>query len=284
MYNPGVEEKMKKEAPSSRRRLPALPVCLTAAVLLAALTAGLSLFVLSGSGGVYADPELLRNFLPSDWLNLTAGVLFPAAGLILMLLRRPAGLPVLAGALFHGFYLNFPYLVAVPADGLFVFRLILTAGCLSALAGLLLSAKPSPELRNRASAGAVRFSGTVLILLGALVLFRQAGLALKAATGTGVVLPADLALWIDDLVFAVPAMLLSGILLLRRHPLGETAGAAMLLAYGILSLELIPFLFIRAGLGSPPPAPADLAVLGFMGALCLVPFFLLLKPGKSRKY
>jgi len=273
---------MKNEQSPSRRKFPALPVCLVSSAVLTGLTAGLSLLILLGSGAVYTDPELLRNFLPSDWLNLTAGVLFPAAGLILILLRRPSGLPVLSGALFHGFYLNFPYLVAVPADGLFVPRLILTAGCLSVLVGLLRVERPSPELRNRASSGAVRFSGIVLILLGALVLFRQAGLALKAAAGGGAVLPADLALWIDDLVFAVPAMLLSGILLLRRRPLGHTAGAAMLLAYGILSLELIPFLYIRTGLGGAPPVPGDLAVLGFMGALCLVPFFLLLRPGKNR--
>jgi hypothetical protein len=127
----------------------------------------------------------------------------------------------------------------------------------------------APRLSRRVPA---RLTAVILLALGVLILFRQGALAIGALSAQTSVLPPEIALWFADLSAAVPALLLAGIFLLRKKPAGFVFGGGLLIAYGILSLALVPLMLIQAAMKHVPADIAGIAVVLVMAALCLVPF------------
>jgi hypothetical protein len=82
-----------------------------------------------------------------------------------------------------------------------------------------------------------------------------------------------------DLTIEVPALLLGGILIWRRTPLGYAAGAGLLLQFGLTPLALASGMVLQ---GVVTDSGVDLAVVGVL-AFAIVAFAPLVYFGRARK-
>jgi hypothetical protein len=83
--------------------------------------------------------------------------------------------------------------------------------------------------------------------------------------------PSEDHVWNADLAVEVPAVLVGGVLLWRRRPLGYVAGAGLLLQYGLTPIGLAASMALRSILtGSPLDVVTTIALLVF-GAVSFVP-------------
>jgi hypothetical protein len=104
-----------------------------------------------------------------------------------------------------------------------------------------------------------RVAGAILVGLALLTLAQDASGALMTAmtkmaalTGGASLDPVARHVWIADLAFNAPAVLVGGVLLWRRSPLGYVAGAGLLLQYGLTPLALIMGMALQAVLTTTP--------------------------------
>lgn len=221
---------------------------------------------------IYPTDELLLSFVPSDAFNLVVGL--PILLGLMLLARRGKliGLLCWPGALFYVLYMYVPYVIGVPFNVLFLPYLVLVT--LSACTLIDLVASIDGEVVRQRLTGFVpaRISGGILVGLAILIIVRQVAVIVTALAGQTPVDAVELSSWIADFVVAVPVLLVGGILLWRRDPLGYVAGAGLLLGYGVLALSVIPFFVLQARYtGSPIDVSGVVAVL-VMAALCFVPF------------
>jgi hypothetical protein len=112
-----------------------------------------------------------------------------------------------------------------------------------------------------------RTTGGILLALATLIILRQIALIAAAVASQAPVAPPELAQWIDDFAVACPMLIAVGVELWRRKALGYVGGGGLLLAYGVLSLSLMPTM-----LAVSPVDLAGVVIVGVMAALCFVPF------------
>ncbi len=67
-------------------------------------------------------------------------------------------------------------------------------------------------------------------------------------------------------------MFIGGFFLWKKKPLGYVVGAGLFIAYGILSLGLIPFLAIQSHLKNTSIDLLAIVILIVMAVICLIPF------------
>jgi hypothetical protein len=132
-------------------------------------------------------------------------------------------------------------------------------------------------VRQRLS-GAVpeRIAAGALAGLGALFFLRVIGVLVQALVSKTPMAEAERALHVADLVIA-PALVVGGVLLWRREPLGYVAGMGLLFQTSMLFIGLIALLLLQPLLTAAPFLPVDTIVVFAMGLVCFVPFALFLR-------
>jgi hypothetical protein len=164
------------------------------------------------------------------------------------------------------------YLVGAPFSALFLAYVALVA--LSAFATIgMVSALDGDAVREQlARAVPARTVGAVLAILALLTLAQDAASVLTAArAGEGATSPIARPVWTADLALEVPVVLMGGVLLWRRTPLGYVAGAGLLVQYGLTPLALAASIVLQAFvMGSPTDVGMVIGVLVF-GVVCFAP-------------
>jgi hypothetical protein len=233
-----------------------------------ALTSAISLV---DQDTIYPTSELLQSFIASDVINISIGIPVLLVSMWLARNGKLAGLLCWPGVLFYVLYTYIPYLLAVPFNVLFVPYLMLVT--LSIYALISLAMRIDGELLRQQLAGRVplKRSAGVLIALVLIVVVRQAARIIAVQTGQMAVDPAEIPMWIDDFMVAVPLMLIAGTQLWRDKPIGYILGPGLLLGYGLLALGLIPFFVLQAHENSLPFDVAGTVTVLIMAVLCFIP-------------
>jgi hypothetical protein len=220
------------------------PVCayllsLTIAVLVAAT----SMLGLAASGVYQRDPVpafgiatsaggvLVPGFAAHDLFNLMA--IAPLLLVTLWFARRGRSEARLLwpGVLFYTLYTYMVALVGSPFGALFVVHGALVVASASTILVLLTQAQGVTRV-----ALAPRAVGGILIALAALTAAQDlTGVLVSAQSGAE---PLGRRVWTADFVLEIPALLIGGVLLWRRLPLGYAAAPGLLLQFGLTPLAL----------------------------------------------
>jgi hypothetical protein len=231
-----------------------------ASIAVALVLAAVSVLgLIFGSRGLYGDPAsalgptestagiLVPGFLGHDAFNLfivvpllIALMWFEARGSTVALLLWP-------GALYYVVYTFAIYQGGAPFSALFLLYVALvavSAFTTIALVGELAEPVLDDQLQRAILA---RVVGGLLIALAIATLGQDVS-GVLATVGTGGAAPDVVArpVWSADLCIEVPAMLIGGVLLWRRHPLGYIGGVGLLLQYGLTPLALAWSLALQA--------------------------------------
>lgn len=223
---------------------------------------------------VYREQSLKESFLPNDVANLGFAVPVLIVALLLTIRGRVSGLLLWTAGLFYVLYVYVPYLLAVPFAPLFVVYLLLVSLSLSTLLGLLANISSDYVAERLAAAFPARLGGGILMGLALFVALVQGAEIGKGLTAQAPPPVQTISLWIADVVFAIPALAVSGILLWKKNTLGYVAGPAILIAYGLLSLGVVPLALIQASLKGKPADLSVIVVVTVMALICLLPFLL----------
>ena len=231
-----------------------------ASVVIAVLLAGVSaLGLMFGSAGLYGDPAsalgpsvattgiLVPGFLGQDAFNLF--VVTPLLVCLLWLARRGSSVALLLwpGALYYVLYTFAIYQGGAPFSVLFLFYVALAA--LSGFTTIaLVGALAEPVLNEQLEpAVSARVLGGLLVALAVVTVGQDVSGAVTAAlAGSAPLVAAARPVWSADLCIEVPAVLIGGVLLWRRHPLGYISAAGLLLQYGLTPLALAWSLALQA--------------------------------------
>jgi hypothetical protein len=199
------------------------------------LTAGIA----TSTGGI-----LVPAFYAHDLLNIA--VALPLVLATLWAARRGSlvGLLLWPGALFYVLYTYTQYLLGVPFGPLFLAYVLLVV--LSAYTTFVLLATIDGDGVRRRLAVPARTIGGILVALALLTIGQDASGALTTALAGGATLePMARHIWTADLVLEAPAVLAGGVLLWRGRPLGYTAGAGLLLQFGLTPVVLAAILALQ---------------------------------------
>lgn len=271
---------------ATQQRLPvkgSLTLATIFSLIVALLMAGVSAAGLLNPAAFYPADDLLTAFAPNDAVNVAVGVPLLLIALWLARRGRLIGLLMWPGALFYIPYTYLPYLLGLPVGPLFVPYAILVALSLGTLIGLI-AAIDGEGVRQRVEARVpARLGGGILLGLGALIVLRQSGLAVSALGDPAGVDALERATWIADLLIASPALLVVGVQLWRRKPLGYAAGAGLFLAYSLLVAAIFPVVWFQTLHGGSPLGVADIVVLLVMAGLCFAPFVFFARGAADRQ-
>lgn len=182
---------------------------------------------------------------------------------------RLTGLLLWPGALFYLLYIYTFYAIGLPANALFPLYIALVALSLLTVIGLIISID-GVKVRQRLS-GFVprRASGGILIGLALLFTAIDANTIVTTLAGHEVISNQMWATWVSDLVVECPALLIGGILLWMRMPLGYAAGAGLLLQIGLLTVG-VPISFLLGDLLTGSPIDTSSAMLLIIGVIPLI--------------
>lgn len=262
---------------------PSLPIRHSLAIpyglslVIAALTAAVSVAGLLFPAVIYPTEELHRAFASNDVVNLLIGLPLLLGSLAAAWRGRLLGLLFWPGALFYVTYNALAYTVALPFSGPFVANLILALVSAYTIYRLL-SAVDAAAVREQL-AGKVheRVAGGVLIGLGALFFLRGIGQLVQAAAAGP-----ELAVVIADLL-TTPFWVIGGILLWRKRAWGYVSGAGLLFQGSMLFVGLLIFFILQPFVAGVPFPVGDFAVIAAMSLVCLIPFGLFLRGATARR-
>ena len=243
-----------------------------ASLITAAIIAGASIAGIVYQASIYPGETLRRWFVLNDAVNLAAGLPLLLGSLWLARRGRLIGLLCWPGALFYVLYVYTGYLIAVPFGALFPAYLALVALSAYTLIGLGASIDGRAVRERLDGRIPARTIGGILLGLAVLTILRQVATIIGALAAPSSVTAQTLASWIADLAVMCPALLITGIQMWQRKPLGYVAGPGLLLQFGVLALGLIPGLALQS-----PADAAGMVIVAVMAVICLVPFALLVR-------
>jgi hypothetical protein len=230
---------------------------------------------------LYPSDSLKNAFVPSDIVNLIAGLPLLLVSMMLVKRGKLIGLLCWPGAVLYILYIYFPYIIGVPFNNLFLPYLILISLCIYTLIGIIVCIDSNEVTRILTDAIPTKISGGILMGLAALIVLREVVLIINALINKTQIDTQELALWIHDVTIMSPVIFIGGLFLWKKHPLGYTVGAGLLITYGILSLELIPLLAIQAHLKNTYLELSTIITVGIMGIICLIPFWYFVRGSKN---
>jgi hypothetical protein len=269
--------------PSSNRRQTTLPMghsiepAYISSLIVAGLIAAVSCVgLIFGTTTFYSgDPRsvlgvttsaagvLLPGFLAHDAFNLA--VAFPLLLGSMWLTTRGSlmGLLLWPGVLFYALYTYTTYLIGAPFSLLFIAYVAIFAVATYTIIGLVTCIDPAAVHARLARAVPGRSIAVVLVALGVLT-FAQDGFGAVTAAFSGTAGPIPRQIWIADLALEVPAIVLGGILLWRRHPLGYVVAPGLLLQFGMTPAVLAAIMALQPVLtGLPVDTPTIAGLLVF---------------------
>jgi hypothetical protein len=230
-----------------------------ASLLLAALIALASAVGITwGAGGLYAGSSSVLVSRGGDAANLLLVVPILLGSRWLAGRGSLLGLLLWPGALFYALYAYVPYLVSAPFTALLFVDVALVTLSAFSLVGLVASIDGA-KVRARLAGTPARGVGGALVLIA---LLAYAGLIVEAlgalASGAG---EAGLrGHWVADWAVGTPVLLLGGVLLWRRAPLGYVAAAGLLLVSGLGGAVFAVAAGLDNLLAGPRTEPAVMAV------------------------
>jgi hypothetical protein len=244
---------------------------------IALLMAAASVAGLVARAEVYPGGELSLAFVPGDAFNLAVGLPILLGSLWLARRGRLTGLLLWPGALFYVLYAYIPYLLAVPVGVLSLPYLLLVGLSAATLIRVVRGMDGESIGRRLAPCVPARTSAAILIGLGVLIIGRQGAGIVAALAGRGPVESLEVATWVADFCVAAPALLVVGVGLWRRRPLGYVGAAGLFLGYALLAVSLISTLVFSAWQTDSPVDGAGVAAVLVMAALCLIPLALVVR-------
>ncbi|HVG98234.1 MAG TPA: hypothetical protein VNK05_15105 [Chloroflexota bacterium] len=266
--------------PLTRALASAYAVSLLVAALVAVVSAAGLAFRFTGLYG--ADPNaavgiiastagiLVPGFFAHDDFNLAVALPILLATLGLAKRGSLAGLLLSPGVLYYVLYTYAQYLVGAPFGPLFLAHALLVVLSAYAVIGLIASIDGDAVRARLAGAVPVRSAGGILVALGLMTLGQDAGGAIADAFVGGATLePLSRYAWTADLVLEVPAVLVGGVLLWRRHPLGYVAGAGLLLQFALTPVALAAVMALQPWLTG---TPVDVGMIAGVLIFAAVPF------------
>ena len=220
---------------------------------------------------IYPDSELLEGLMPNDVINLIVGVPILLVSIWLAWRGRLVGLLLWPGALIYTFYNYLAYIFVVPLNIIFLLGLILVTLCIYTL--ILLLAKINATMVHEKLAGKVkeRLAGGIAAVFGIFFAGRVIVMVTGALVNQTPIDSIDLAVMVSDFMIS-PAMIIGGLFLWLRKPLGYTAGLGLLFQASMLFIGLIAFMVIQPALTGAPFNLPDMLVVAVMGMVCFVPF------------
>jgi hypothetical protein len=248
----------------------------TISIMAGVLMAVVSLAGLLFQESLYPSYELRNAFLVNEMVNLIIGLPILMTSIWFAWRGNLAGLLLLPGALLYILYNYIAYLIGVPAGVLSLVYLAIVILSAYAIYDLLRRIDHKALQGHLSGAVPLRLSGWVLVILGALFIFRALGMLVQA-TMNQVGLPmSEIGVLVSDLILSA-AWVAGGVLLLRRTPLGFTSGLGLLFSGSALFIALILFLLLRPLLTGAEFPYTDVLVVFIMGMACFIPFFLYLR-------
>jgi hypothetical protein len=231
---------------------------------------------------LYPTEELRRSFLPNDVLNLVIGLPILVGSTWLARRGKLLGLLFWPGALFYVLYNSVVYAFGLPLNlGFLLWLVLLTLSGYTTI-GLVASVDGKAVQRELMGAVPERLAGGILTGLGTIFSLRVIGVLVQALLGQTPIAKAERALHVADLVIS-PALIVGGVLLWRRAPLGYVAGTGLLFQASMLFIGLIAILLLLPLLTAAPFLPLDTIVVSVMGLVCFVPFALFLRGVASKE-
>ena len=240
-------------------------------LVVVALAAGAAVAGLLNPDQFYPSEGLANALLPTDLATLF--IILPVALGSMFLARRGKliGLLCWPGAMFAILYTFLPYLLAVPFNSLWMAYLLIVPLSAAVMIGMVAGLDGNMIAARLQGSVPARVSGGILVGLAVIIILRQGNLMFSALSSQALVPPLDVSLWIADFALACTVLLTAGAQLWRRRPFGYLTGGGLLMAYGMLSLGLMPYFFCQPTTGAPLDV-AGIIIILIMAALCLIPF------------
>jgi hypothetical protein len=216
---------------------------------------------------LYADSQLVLISRGADAANLV--LLLPILLGSMWLARRGSlfGLLLWPGALFYALYAYLPYLVGAPFSWLFFVYVALVTLSAFTVIGILASVD-TEDVRRRLAGAPARGAGAALVVIS---LAAYAGLTATAvgALGDPTREAATRPLAVADWALGTPVLLLGGVLLWLRVPLGYVAASGLLLVSGLGGVLFALAAVFDNLVSGPQTDPAVIAVHLVISALSL---------------
>ncbi len=258
------------DLPIRRSLTPAYVLSLIVALLMSITALGSIVYQTT----IYPTTNLRHVFVATDTGNLLIALPLLLVSLWLTYRGKIMGLLCWPGALFYVLYVYIPYLIAVPFNWFFPAYLLLIPLSGSGIIYILANIDGAAIRRQFIDRAPARTTAGILIGLAILIILRQSLLMVTTLVNQTNVDIQELAVWIADFAVAVPLVLVSGILFWQRNPLGFVTAPALLLAYGFLSIGLVPVMVVQAHSLGTTVDITGIAVVLVMSAICLVPLAL----------
>lgn len=251
-------------------------------LLVAGLTAVVSIAGLLYQNTIYPTEELRQSFVANDVINLVIGLPILFGAIWLARHGRLTGLLIWPGSLLYSFYNYIAYIVGRPFDWLTVIFLGIVV--LSAYAAFDILNNIDRKAVQETLTGAVprKTAGWSLILFGILFLFLAVSLVVGAITNQEPLPLSDLGVSIADVILSI-FLIAGGVLLLQQKPLGYASGLGLLFGASMLFAGVIVFVLVRPLLTDVPFDAAELVTLLIMTLVFIVPFALFLRGVLSKE-
>ncbi len=277
---------MNDDKVSSSNKLPikrSITIAYVISIIIASILVFSFIIIQIYQDDIYKTDVLKLAFVPTDWVNIIIGVVLIIVSLLLCWRNKLIGLLFLPATLFFMVYSYFIYLIGMPFTILFLPYLIIVI--LSIYTTIFVVSTIDLELikQKLEKYAPARISAGIIIALFLFIVGRQIAIIVTSLINKTNADVLTLALWIDDLLIMCPVMIIGGILLWRKKALGYIAGFGILLAYGLLSLGLVPVLTFKANYNSVPVGIVDIIVVVVMGLICLVPLIFFIRGAISKK-
>jgi hypothetical protein len=236
------------------------------AVALAIMVAGLAGLV-SDPAVFYAGSSLVLVSQGADLANLV--IVLPLLLAFMWLARRGSliGLLLWPGLLFYVAYAYIPYLVGAPLNALFfAYATLVTVSGFTVIG--IVASLDAEAIRARLADVPARGIGAALVVIAVSAYAGLAGTAMSqlgSAAGDASTRPLAVADW----ALGSPVLLIGGVLLWRRLPLGYVAGAGLLLVSGLGGVAFAVAAVVDNMAGAPVTESAVIAVHLVISAVSL---------------
>jgi hypothetical protein len=238
----------------------------TVAILMIAVSLGGLLYPAS----LYPTDELRQAFLTNDAVNLLIGLPILLACMWLTGRGRLLGLLCWPGALLYTFYNYIAYIIGIPFSWVslaFVTLVLLSAYLIYMLGRTIEWDSVQTRLTGNVSE---KFSGGVLFFFGVAFFFLAFGVISDANTDQATIPMTEIGVAIADIALSA-LLVIGGILLFQRKPLGYASGMGLLFAASALFIGVVLIVLLQPVLTNAPFVLEDVIVLSGMALVCFIP-------------
>jgi hypothetical protein len=243
---------------------------LVSIVIAVVMTVG-SLAGLLYGPGIYPglEAKLLPLFVGQDALNLVVGLPMLLGSMWLARRGSLVGLLLWPGALFYILYDYGYYVLGAPFNLFFLAYIALMTLSSYAMIGIVASIDGGAVRERLAGSVPSSLVGGILIALALLFTMLWTSMTVSALLGGAPLDPVPHVVVIMDLTVQLPALLVGGVLMWRREPLGYVVAVGLLLQAGVYLAGLSAITILQE-VATGAPFDAMAVVPGFaVGAVCL---------------